>query len=73
MTALFVKQVYDLIVKRGKVVFNNRPDHVDIDMKVIMNKDITHPDNLKPWYIWMLFLKFIRYSRCCFTEDLNMM
>lgn len=57
-----MKQVFDLIVEHGKVLFNNGPDRFDIDVKVIMNEDITHSDNLKPGYIGMLFRRGFEYD-----------
>ena len=37
-----MEQVHDLIVKHRKVVFNNRPDSIYINLEVVMNQYISH-------------------------------
>jgi len=54
-------------------MLNNRPDCICIYAKIMMNEDIAHPDNIRPWHIGVPRLKLIWQRTAGFTDNRYMM
>ena len=51
---MLVQESMDLPFQPGQIIFNRRPDHLQIHAKIFMNEKITHVSHIRPWNLRML-------------------
>jgi hypothetical protein len=62
----------DLFLQCRQVTFDHVPDSIPVDSEVVMDKDITHPDDVRPQDTRVCGPEFRRDPSYRFPDDLEM-
>lgn len=70
---LFVEHFVYLLFEKGQIVFDYRPDYTRVNAEIVMDKNISHPDDFRQSDLGMFLHKFLQKSADGFADNLQMM
>ena len=66
----FVKQPTQSVLQLRQVVFDDIPDDLCVDLEVVMDENVPHTNDLRPWNISRSLPYLLWHSPCRFADNL---
>jgi len=60
-----------LSFQRRKIVFDHIPDRIPVDSEVVVDEDVSHPDDIRPWDAGICGSELRRDPPYGFPDDLE--